>query len=348
LISAVIDISWFFFGIEKFQITLGRNLIIKLFSLIMIFIFVKKENDLWKYTLIMSAGMLFSQVYLWFFIKKYIDFKSIKLKKVLRHFKPCVLLFIPVVSYSIYKVMDKTMLGAIAGTLQLGYYENAEKILNIPTSLVVALGTVTLPAMSKIIYEKNNYLKKIYENFKISFCFIVPMTFGIMAVSKDFSILYFGEKFAESGEILFLLAPTLLLDAISCVIRTCYLIPQNKEHIYIRATILGAMLNFFVNSLLIPEWGYFGACIGTIAAVLSMMAVHVFYIRKIISIPKIFNILSPFLLKAVSMLIVIFLIGKVIQRRELRVPLQIVFGVLSYIMLNLKFLVTEFWRYKKE
>ena len=148
--------------------------------------------------------------------------------------------------------------------------------------------------------------------------------------------------------ILFLLAPTLLLDAISCVIRTCYLIPQNKEHIYIRATILGAMLNFFVNSLLIPEWGYFGACIGTIAAVLSMMAVHVFYIRKIISIPKIFNILSPFLLKAVSMLIVIFLIGKVIQRRELRVPLQIVFGVLSYIMLNLKFLVTEFWRYKKE
>lgn len=341
LVSTVLDISWFFWGIEKFRITISRNVIIKLFSLIMIFVFVKGEDDLWKYTLIMSLGTLFSQVYLWLFVRKYIDFKTIKIKKILAHIKPCVLLFIPVISYSIYKVMDKTMLGAISGTVQLGYYENAEKVLSIPTSLVTALGTVTLPAMSKVI-DRDNYLTKIYENFKLSFCFIAPMMVGIMAVSKDFSVLFFGEKFAKSGDILFLLAPTLLFDALSCVIRTCYLIPQNKEHIYIMATVSGAILNFFVNGLLIPEYGYFGACIGTIVAVFSMMVIQVLSVRKIVKISKVFRILMPFLGKAFIMLMIILAVGRLTRHHEMRVLLQIIFGALGYIIMNIRFFLYEF------
>jgi O-antigen/teichoic acid export membrane protein len=57
--SSMLDINWFFFGIEKFKLTITRNTIIKVFSLILIFIFVKNENDLWKYTTILSSSILF-------------------------------------------------------------------------------------------------------------------------------------------------------------------------------------------------------------------------------------------------------------------------------------------------
>ena len=41
LLSVCFDINWFYFGIEKFKLTIFRNLIIKLSSLALIFIFVK-------------------------------------------------------------------------------------------------------------------------------------------------------------------------------------------------------------------------------------------------------------------------------------------------------------------
>ena len=37
--------------------------------------------------------------------------------------------FIPSVAVSLYKVMDKIMLGAMTDTAQVGYYENSEKII---------------------------------------------------------------------------------------------------------------------------------------------------------------------------------------------------------------------------
>ena len=44
-----------------------------------------------------------------------------------KHIKGSLLLFIPVISYSIYKVMDKIMLGVMVNVSEVAYYENAEK-----------------------------------------------------------------------------------------------------------------------------------------------------------------------------------------------------------------------------
>ena len=75
--SCVFDINWFFFGLEKFKITISRNLVIKILSLIAIFIFVKTSNDLWIYTLIMSGSTLISQIYLWIFVGKEIQYEKV-------------------------------------------------------------------------------------------------------------------------------------------------------------------------------------------------------------------------------------------------------------------------------
>ena len=70
IIATILDINWFFFGLEQFKLTVTRNTIIKLLTVVCIFIFVKDSNDLWIYTVIMAGGTLLSQLMLWFFIKK--------------------------------------------------------------------------------------------------------------------------------------------------------------------------------------------------------------------------------------------------------------------------------------
>ena len=162
LISICFDINWFFFGLEKFKITVTRNLIIKILSVILVFIFVKDKGDLNVYTFIMSFSALLSQIFLIIILPKYVKLKKVKFKEIFSHFKEILYLFIPVLSFSIYKVMDKTMIGLFSSVTQVAYYEYAEKLMNIPTAVISALGTVMLPHMSYIMQNDKEKCKKQY------------------------------------------------------------------------------------------------------------------------------------------------------------------------------------------
>lgn len=279
IISVAFDINWFFFGMEKFKLTVIRNIIVKFLTLILIFLFVKTSGDLWIYTLIMSLGTLASQLYLWTTLKKYIKYEKIKFKESLKHIKKIVILFIPVIAYSIYKVMDKTMIGVISGTTELGYYENAEKIINIPISIITALGTVMIPYMSK--NEKNDqFSKKILYALNIGLLLIIPMFFGLLVVGQDFAIIYFGNSFAKSGILIEILAITIIFVCLANVIRTTYLIPKEKDNIYVVSTIIGAIINLVTNFIFIPKYGSIGACFGTIVAEFFVCFYQFMKVRK--------------------------------------------------------------------
>lgn len=343
LLSAVFDINWFYFGIEKFKITISRNIIIKILSLIMVFCFVKNENDLWIYTLIMSASTLISQLYLFLFLNKYINKTKTKFKDSIKHLKSCLILFIPVLSYGIYRVMDKTLLGYLSSTIELGFFENAEKIINIPISLLTAMGTVMIPHMAKSSDNKNEINKKLMDSFELCFCFMIPMIFGLFGVAREFSVIYFGEEFLKSGTIIMLLTPTILFTAIANVIRTNYLIPFEKDKIYVRSTIYGAIVNLILNIIFIRKYGSIGACIGTIAAEFIVMFYQAIKVRREVDFKKVVNILCKYMVKGMIMLIYIYIVTFIIKNIYYRFLLQIIGSVIIYILLNKKYILYDFF-----
>ena len=144
LIGCLLNINWFFFGIEKFKITVKVNSMVRIFSVIMIFIFVKNTSDLWMYTLIILSGPFISQIYMWSKLKNYVHFKKVNFKDVVKHLQPNFILFLPLFAMSIYHIMDKTMLGYISNYRQSGLYYNADKIINIPMGVISGVSTVLL------------------------------------------------------------------------------------------------------------------------------------------------------------------------------------------------------------
>lgn len=115
IVSNMFNINWFFWGLEKFKLTVTRNTILKIASLICIFLFVKGSDDIAIYALILSGVSVLSEVILWYYLRKEVVFtKDLKLDNLKVHFKQCIILFIPVVAISLYKVMDKIMLGNFA------------------------------------------------------------------------------------------------------------------------------------------------------------------------------------------------------------------------------------------
>lgn len=346
LISVAFDINWFFFGKEKFKITVTRNVIIKLLSLVLIFIFVKNDSDLWKYTFIMSLSTLISQIYLWFFLTKEIQKVKINIKDVFEHLKPCLVLFIPVISYSIYRVMDKTMIGVMSNTVELGNYESAEKIINIPISFVTALGTVMLPHMSKKSEEEIK--KSILSTFELTFFIIIPMIVGLLVISKDFSNIFFGVQFTKASNIIKILSITILFSAVSNVIRTNYLIPLKKDKIYVNSTIIAALINLLLNFIFIKKYGAYGACIGTVCAEFILMFYQAINSRIVIPFDKVMILLLNYFIKSLIVGILIFIIGVFFDNVLLKLIIQIIIALLTYCLLNYKYIKYDFLGIKRD
>ncbi|MBR1416417.1 MAG: oligosaccharide flippase family protein [Bacilli bacterium] len=340
IFSCIFDINWLFFGLEKFKITVTRSSLLKIISLILIFIFVKNSNDLSKYTLILAISTLLSQLLLLPFLKKEVNYTKISFNDIKQHIKPCLKLFIPVIAVSIYKIMDKIMLGVMCDISEVGYYEQAEKIISIPIGLITALGTVMLPRISNLIAKKDDIKVKEYINKSISFMMFLafPIFFGLVGVSEDFIPIFLGSGFIKSSILIYYLASTVLFISFANIIRTEYLIPKEKDNIYIISVILGAIINLIINYLLIPKYQSIGACIGTIFAEFSVMFYQLISIRKELPIINYIKNIIPYFLKALFMFILIYLIKYINILPIYRVILQVIIGIIIYGLLNIKYI----------
>lgn len=342
LIANIFDVNWFFFGIENFRITVIRNTIVKICSLFLIFLLVKEKTDILIYTLILSGSTLISQLLLISFIKKEIFFIKINIKKIKKHIKPCLLLFIPVIAISLYKIMDKIMLGNMTNISEVGLYEQAEKIINIPLGLITALGTVMLPRISNLVEKKEfKQIKKYIEkSIKFIFFLSIPIVFGLTTISNNFIPLFLGKEFTKTSILIKLLSITIIFISFANVIRTQYLIPNEKDGIYVKSVFYGAIINLIMNFIFIPMYGSIGACIGTIAAEFLVMFIQVFFIRKELPIKQYIIDIIPFLLKSLIMLLFVYSINYLKITALIKIIIQIIIGCSVYSILNLNYIKT--------
>lgn len=338
LVGSAIDINWFFFGLEKFKLTVTRNIIVKVLSVLSIFIFVKKPDDIYIYTIIMSLSNLISQIFLWGFLRKEINIQKVTVKEVVEHIKPNVTLFIPVIAVSLYKVIDKVMLGNMTDIKYVALFENAEKVINIPTSIITAVGTVMLPRMSNLMQNNKEQEAKVFINKSIKLILLIafPMTAGIMAIGEKFAPIYFGNEFIETGILMKYLSVTIIFIAFANVLRTQYLIPKEKDKVYIISVSVGAIINMITNCLLIPKYNAIGATIGTILAEFSVMFVQSLAVWKELRLRQYIRVFIKYFIFALIMYMVIYPINNLIKNDLYCIILQVILGVLVYGLLTFK------------
>ena len=341
LIASLLDINWFFFGIEKFKLTVTRNMVIKLASLFLIFMFVRESTDLWKYVLIMVGSTFSSNVILWFFLKKEIVITRINIKSVFVHLKPCLILMLPLLSRSIFVYMDKTMLGIMSGMVETGYYEYSEKIILAATSVLTPLGTVMLPRISNLLANGKEKIAQQYTALSIDFvvCVGIAFTFGIAAIAEPLVYVFLGEDYAGCGAIVSMMAITIILVGWTNVIRTQYILPYKKDKVYMMAVFLGAIIDFIINVLLIPKLGALGAAIGWVAAECVITLTQTIYARK--KLPIILYIKKDvgFLINAIIMYIVVKGLSNRMETNIKSLAIGIIAGMMIYGVLSVIYLL---------
>lgn len=361
ILAVIADINWLFYGLEEFKLTVTRNAIIRFGTVIAIFIFVNNQSDLYLYLFILSFGTFLSQTSVWYFLKHYVSLKKVEWKQVKVHFKPMITLFIPTIAVTIYTILDKIMLGSMAGAIHTGYYENAEKIINTCIGVIIAFGNVMMPRMSNLVGKGEKEKTERYISISIQLVMLLSlgMAFGLSGIAYQFVPLFFGEAFIPSIYVLIGLSFTLPFRAFANVIRTQYLIPNHYDKIYIISVFIGAIVNIIINFLLIPILASYGVVIGTIVAELLVCFLQAFAVKEKIPIYKYIKDSAFFIINGIVMYIVIFFIGKYLGVSVYTTLIQVVLGAFLYSSLTLLYLyitkgslwimlITEFNKIKRK
>lgn len=335
ILAVMFDFNWFFHAMENFKILAGRNFLIKIITVILIFVFVRDEDDLLIYVLIQAGSVFVANAALAPALKKYLTRVSVRSIRPFRHLKGTVVYFIPTIATSVYTVLDKTLLGFITRDMtENGYYEEARKIVNILLTVVTSLSTVVGVRISYLFaHKKDEDIKNhIGNTFRFLFAISFPLTLGLIACADNFVIWFFGEEYKQVTSLIMLLSPIVVIIGISNVIDNLYLTPGGQRSRSNKAIVSGAVCNVILNLLLIPHFGAYGTVISSIAAETVISAMYAYFLREYIGIRGIAKMAVKYMLFSAIMFIPVFLVGKIMDTGVLTSLVQVGVGVIVYII----------------
>lgn len=336
VIGIALDIDWFYYGIEDFRSISIRNAIIKALTVVAVLCFVNKKDDLYKYAIIMALGEVIKFASIWVGIKEKTRIRKVQIKQVFERVKPTLILFVPIIATSVYRTMDKIMLGSLSTMDQTGIYEYSEKIIYMLLGFITALENVMAPKVSNLVArgEDDAVLRNISSTMVFVAFLASAMAFGIIGISEKFIPWFYGEDFLGCIQLIPGLAITLLFIGWANVIRTQYIVPYERDHIYVISTIIGAIVNLVINFIFIPQMGANGAVAGTVCAELCVAIYLSFIVRKKLPLGKYFKSTVAFPIIGFFMAVLVHMIGNHISMLLPAIIIEIVTGAVFYLSVS--------------
>jgi O-antigen/teichoic acid export membrane protein len=339
--SAFFDITWLFLGIEQFKIVTLIKSITTICKAICIFAFIKSPNDLWLYMLFIYAWPAISYIALFPIAVKTFGFAKVSAKDCLKHIIPLLTFSITVIASTLYTVFDKTLIGLMINTDSVAFYEQAEKIVNLPKVFILSIGLVLFPRICALEIQNNQKEINKYINIALTLTsmFGIGAGFGLLAVGYKFAVLYLGADFETSGYCLMAMSPLVYLVTMEDLFRSLYILPKKKDNLYVISICLTSVINLISSIILIKYLGVYGAIVGTIIAETFGFVLQGYFSREYFSVRKIVLRALPFLVCGAIMYGLIFLFDWATLDSPGNFILSVFIGGASFLMLSAIYLL---------
>lgn len=260
-----IGCEWFYQGIEDFKYVAIRGLVVKIISIILLFLLVKTKDDILWYGAYTVFGILGGNIFNFFRLRRFVDRKLIDIYSLhpLRHLKPAIHIFVFNIITSIYLQLNTVLLGFLKDVAAVGYFTAATKLMHMTMSVSNSLGSVMMPHASNLIAENklDEFKNVVQKSYDFIIAISIPLAIGLIFTSKSAILLLSGDSFYPAVLASQIVAVNIILIGISGVIGIQILYPLGKINIVIFCTLLGAIANVVVNSLLIPNYGHCGTAV---------------------------------------------------------------------------------------
>lgn len=335
IIATVFDISWYYSGIEEFKKITNRNILIKIFSIFLLFCFVKGEHILIKYIISITLPNLVGNISMFYKLGETVTFIKYKKKEIIMYLKQAMILLLPSLAIQLSSIIHKTILGMMSDMTNVGYYSQAYKIINILVTIVFSIGTVILPRII-LYYSKKDY-SKVKELMKDVISFIIhislPIIFGLLALCGRFVPWFYGDKYNILLLYIPLMTPLILLSAMNNILGNQLLIAMNREKQLIAILIFGCFVSFLLDVILIARLGCLGAIISSLVSEICVCIIlYIVYFKRFKELPLSLENYKSIIASIIMFTIILFIQNRIHFNTFLHIILLTLIGLLIYII----------------
>ncbi|MBO7426496.1 MAG: oligosaccharide flippase family protein [Clostridiales bacterium] len=186
--------------------------------------------------------------------------------------------FIPhLLSMSLLNSMDKSMITNICGEEANGLYSMAYTCGSLVSILIISLNSAFAPWLGQKLHEKNYADVRAFSK-KYILIFVAIAILMMFFAPEILFIIGGGPKYLDS---LYVMPPV----ACGCIFQFMYTMFVNVEQFSKKtvamaiASASAALLNFVLNMIFIPQYGYIAAAYTTLAGFAWLLAAHMLIVR---------------------------------------------------------------------
>lgn len=286
VIGTIIQPNWIFQGKEDMKFITYTNVIGRLISITLIFMFVNDSNDIFIYCILYSLNIFVSNLIGFILaLKKYKIIISIPhLSKIINALKNSWYLFISSAMGKVFSNLGITVLTAFTTSYYVGIYAAIQKIPNILILLFTPIGQAIFPYTSKKFnssyIEGFNFVKKV--------CIIVIIPFIILGIliiclQKMIVSILFGNEYVAYSTLIIPLCIWLILSILNNFLGIQMLVGAGYQKEYSIAFQFSLIVIVLSNFILGKFIGLYGVAWATMISELSLSVILLIYNWKIIN-----------------------------------------------------------------
>lgn len=284
IVLNMFGMNWLFQALEQYDYITFRSLAFKIISIVLMFILVHEKSDYVIYGAITVFAAVGSNILNLIRSRHYIDFKLYENYNLRRHMKPILILFAQSLAISIYTNLDTVMLGFMKTDADVGYYNAAVKIKTILVSLVTSMGNVLLPRMSYYAKERKNkeFMNTMQMALNFTMLISIPMAVYFCMFSAESIRFLAGNGYDGAILAMEIITISIIPIGLTGILGIQVLTAIEKEKYVLYSVTTGAVIDFILNCLLIPEMGAAGAALATVIAEFVVLFVQVIYTKNLL------------------------------------------------------------------
>ena len=279
-----LNIEWMNEAYENYTFILYKTLFIRIVMLVSIFVFVKTEDDIVPYALIMTTTTILNYLLSFIWIKREVSFVKINIKEILLSTKSLTIMLLFANSNMLYTLLDRLYITKGNNVEYISYYTISMSIVMLISGVIVGVINVTIPRLGYYLgkkdYSSYNYLVNSSSSF---FLFLMmPISIGLTVLGTYATVIYASDKYIDAGIVTSLFAIRTIVWAFEVILGKQIVFVNGYEHRLTSFYFIGGFLNIILNSALYlnniykPEF-YIGT---TILAELLVVILEIRFIQK--------------------------------------------------------------------
>lgn len=238
---------------ESYGFILVKTFFCRLLYMIVVFLFVKKSDDVFIYVFLSSLSLMLNNALTFAYAKSKIKFSKFSFKEEIALIKPLFIVFLLVNSSMLYTIFDRFVLTWFGDKLLLTYYNVSQTIVMAVVNITSSVLLVSIPRLSYLWAndKKDDYYSLLKKSSDTFMAFNTPCCIGLACISSEVIYYYSGMKYIAASLPFMLFALRYYFSTFDMILAKQVLLATGNEKVLTKNYYIGGVYNVVIKIILV-------------------------------------------------------------------------------------------------